>query len=87
MAAKLSPQQQALLDILGTNGGWMGQDEIAHRMGEDVLKPEDAMQLDLLGDAGLLIKETSDNLGTDGQGIRYRISEPKAEIKSHGTGR
>lgn len=87
MAAKLSPQQQALLDILGTNGGWMGQDEIAHHMGEDVLKPEDAMQLDLLGDAGLLVKEISDDLGPEGQAVRYRISAPKAEIKSHGSGR
>jgi hypothetical protein len=82
MPAKLSPHQQALLDILGVNGGWMGRREIAHQMRKDILAPDDVMQLDLLGDAGLVVKEISDNSAPEGETVRYRIAEPKAELKS-----
>ena len=86
MAAKLNTHQQALLDILGVNGAWMGQEAIAHQMGKDILSPEDVMQLDLLGDAGLVVKEISDDSSPQGETVRYRIAEPKAEIKTHNTG-
>jgi hypothetical protein len=87
MTVKLNAHQQALLDILGVNGGWMQEQEIAHQMGKDVLLPEDVMQLDLLGDAGLLVKEISDDSAPEGEGVRYRIAEPKAALKTHGGGR
>jgi hypothetical protein len=87
MTVKLNTHQQALLDILGVNGGWMHEQEIAHQMGKDMLAPEDVMQLDLLGDAGLLVKEISDDSAPEGEGVRYRIAEPKAAIKTHGGGR
>ncbi|MEO8609705.1 MAG: hypothetical protein ABI690_17565 [Chloroflexota bacterium] len=87
MTTKLNAHQQALLDILGVNGGWMREEEIAHQMGKDMLAPEDVMQLDLLGDAGMLAKEISDDSSPDGGHVRYRVAEPKAELKTHGGGR
>ena len=46
MTAKLSPHQQALMDVLGVNGGWMRTEEIAHQLGKDILSPQDVTQLD-----------------------------------------
>ena len=82
MTVKLNAHQQALLDILSVNGGWMREQEIAHQLGKDMLSPDDFMQLDLLGDAGLLVKEISDDLAPEGEAVRYRVAEPKAAIKS-----
>jgi hypothetical protein len=86
MTIKLNDQQQALIEVLKRNGGWLGQDEIAQDLGKSALTPDEMMQLDLLGDAGLLIKETSDNLSPTGEGIRYRFTEPKVEIRRHTPG-
>ena len=85
MTMKLSSHQQAIIDILGVNGGWMDRQEIAHQMGKDILSPEDAQQLDLLEDAGFVIKEISDDKAPQGQGVSYRFAEPKVEIKDHGS--
>jgi hypothetical protein len=87
MTPKLNTHQQALLDILGVNGGWMQAEEIAHQLGKDILSPDDVTQLDLLGDAGLLVKEISDDSAPEGEGVRYRKAEPKAALNTHGTGR
>jgi len=85
MTMKLSPHQQAIIDILGVNGGWMQQHEIAHQLGKEILSRDDVIQLDLLGDAGFVIKETSDDTSPEGETVRYRIAEPKVEIKTHGS--
>ncbi len=82
---KLSSHQQAIIDVLGVNGGWMDQQEIAHQLGKDILSPQDSQQLDLLEDAGFVVKEISDDKAPQGQTVRYRFSEPKAEIKNHGS--
>jgi hypothetical protein len=37
------------------------------------------MELDRLGDLGLLVKETSDNKSPEGLSVRYRYTEPKVE--------
>jgi hypothetical protein len=85
MTMKLSSHQQAIIDVLGVNGGWMEQEEIAHQLGKDILSPEDAQQLDLLEDAGFVVKEISDATSPQGQKVRYRFAEPKVEIKNHGS--
>lgn len=84
MTMKLSSHQQAIIDVLGSSDGWMDQHEIAHQLGKDMLAPDDAHQLDLLEDAGFVVKEISDDKSPQGQTVRYRFSEPKAEIKGHG---
>jgi hypothetical protein len=84
MTVKLSPRQKALMDILEANSGWMRRHEIAHQLGKDMLAPDDVTQLDLLEDAGLVVKEISDSSSPEGETIRYRMAEPKAEVKTHG---
>jgi hypothetical protein len=83
MTIKLNAEQQTLIDVLKRNGGWLAQDDIAHDLGKTKLTPDELMQLDLLGDVGLLVKETSDNLSPAGEGVRYRFAEPKAEPRTH----
>jgi len=85
MTTKLSPQQQSILDILGVNGGWMEQHEIAHQLGKEMLSPDDVTQLDLLEYSGFVIKETSDDSSPEGETRRYRIAEPKVELRNHGS--
>ncbi len=85
MSIKLNEQQQTLINVIKQKGGWLGQDEIAQDLGKSTLTPDDMMQLDLLGDAGLLVKETSDDLGEQGERIRYRFAEPKVEMHSTDT--
>jgi len=84
MTMKLSPQQQTIIDVLGVNGGWMRRQEIAHQLGKKLLSPDDVSQLDLLEDAGLVVKEISDDKAPQGETVRYRIAAPKVEIKTHG---
>jgi hypothetical protein len=78
---RLSDKQEVLLGALRTNGGWMRRADLARSLGKDVLSPEDVMALDLLGDEGFLVKEVSDQK-PEGDSVRYRFSEPKANIKS-----
>jgi hypothetical protein len=85
MTMKLSPHQQSLIDILGVNGGWMEQHEIAHQLGKEMLSADDATQLDLLEYSGFVIKEISDATSPQGETVRYRITEPKVELKTHGS--
>lgn len=79
---KLSEAQQVLYNVLQQNGGWMKQPEIAAGLGKSSLSPDDMMQLDLLEDAGLLVKEIADNKAPDGGHVSYRAAVPKAEVHS-----
>lgn len=84
MANKLSPHQQAILDILEVNGGWMRRREIAHQLAKETLSLEDVTHLDLLEGAGLVIKEISDDKSPQGEVVRYRVAEPKADLHTRG---
>jgi hypothetical protein len=85
MTMKLSTHQQEIIDILGVNGGWMEQHEIAHQLGKQILSADDATQLDLLEYSGFVIKEISDATSPEGERVRYRIAEPKVELRDHGS--
>jgi hypothetical protein len=82
MTVKLNAYQESLIRALKQNGGWLAQDELAQELGKTHLSPEDVMQLDLLGEAGLLIKETNDNRA-QGENVRYRFTEPKADAHTN----
>jgi len=73
----LTDRQQQLLDLLKANGGWMQRQDIARRLGKDLLSPEDSMALDRLAYDGLVIQEVSDNSSPGGETVRYRFSQPK----------
>lgn len=85
MSMKINSHQQAIIDVLTVNGGWMEQEAIAHQLGKELLSAEDMQQLDLLGDAGFVVKEISDETAPQGERVRYRFAEPKVEIKTHGS--
>ncbi len=79
MTIALNERQTLLINILKDDGGWMTQNNIAHLLGSDILPPEDIMELDRLGDLGLLVKEIVDKAVESGEDVRYRYSQPKVE--------
>jgi hypothetical protein len=79
MTIKLNEGQLILINALKETRDWMTQAQLAGALHKNDLTVDELMELDRLGDLGLLVKETSDDKSPEGLGVRYRYTEPKVE--------
>ncbi len=79
MTLALNDRQRALINPLKERNDWMTANDLARALGKDRLALQDLMELDRLADLGLCVKEVVDGAVDEGDGVRYRYSEPKVE--------